>query len=53
MNYTTSQTNPCLVQGPAYGGAIGLVACCQIAIVASHVTFCFSEVKLRINPRSH
>ena len=39
-----------VVQGPAYGGAIGLIACCQIAVVASHVTFCFSEAKLGLIP---
>lgn len=39
-----------IVQGPAYGGAVGLMACCQIAIAASHATFCFSEVKLGLIP---
>lgn len=39
-----------IVQGSAYGGAIGLIACCHIAIVAKHATFCFSEVTLGIIP---
>ena len=39
-----------IVQGPAWGGGIGLIACCQRAIVSSTATFCFSEVKLGIIP---
>ena len=39
-----------IVQGPAWGGGIGLIACCQCAIVSSTATFCFSEVKLGIIP---
>lgn len=38
------------VQGPAYGGGLGLIACCDIAVAASDVTFCFSEVRLGIVP---
>ena len=38
------------VQGPAYGGGIGLVACCDIAIASSNSHFCFSEVKLGLIP---
>lgn len=39
-----------VVQGPAYGGGIGLIACCKIAIVSTNARFCFSEVKLGIIP---
>lgn len=48
--YHVNKPTLAVVQGPAYGGAIGLVACCQIAIVASSVIFCFSEVKLGLIP---
>lgn len=39
-----------LVQGPAYGGGVGLVACCDIVIAAEPATFCLSEVKLGLIP---
>ncbi|MFQ6017363.1 MAG: enoyl-CoA hydratase/isomerase family protein [Kiloniellaceae bacterium] len=39
-----------LVQGPALGGGVGLVACCDIAVAAETASFCFSEVKLGLIP---
>lgn len=39
-----------LVQGAAYGGGVGLVACCDMAIAASRATFCLSEVRLGLMP---
>jgi methylglutaconyl-CoA hydratase len=39
-----------LVQGAAYGGGVGLVACCDIALAAPSVSFCLSEVKLGLIP---
>lgn len=39
-----------LVQGSIYGGAIGLVACCDIVLAAPNSHFCFSEVKLGLVP---
>jgi methylglutaconyl-CoA hydratase len=39
-----------LVQGAAYGGGVGLVACCDIAIAAASAKFCLSEVKLGLIP---
>lgn len=39
-----------LVQGAAYGGGVGLVACCDIAIAATSASFCLSEVKLGLIP---
>jgi methylglutaconyl-CoA hydratase len=39
-----------LVQGPTFGGGVGLVACCDIAIAAETANFCFSEVKLGLIP---
>ena len=39
-----------LVQGPAFGGGVGLVSCCDIAVGVSKSTFTLSEVKLGILP---
>ena len=39
-----------LVQGPAYGGGGGLVACCDIALAVRRARFQFSEVKLGLIP---
>ncbi len=38
------------VQGAAYGGAIGLIACCDVAIASKLTKFCLSEVKLGLIP---
>lgn len=38
------------VQGAAFGGAVGLVSCCDIAVAAESAFFCLSEVKLGIVP---
>lgn len=38
------------VQGAAYGGGVGLVACCDIAVAASSAKFCLSEAKLGLIP---
>ncbi|MGQ8365819.1 enoyl-CoA hydratase/isomerase family protein [Glaciecola sp. 1036] len=38
------------VQGAAFGGAVGLVACCDIAVGSKLSKFCFSEVKLGLIP---
>ncbi|MDS1311660.1 enoyl-CoA hydratase/isomerase family protein [Marinobacter xiaoshiensis] len=39
-----------LVQGAAYGGAVGLAACCDIVIATETSSFCLSEVKLGLIP---
>jgi methylglutaconyl-CoA hydratase len=39
-----------LVQGAAYGGGVGLVACCDLAVATERASFCFSEVKLGLMP---
>jgi methylglutaconyl-CoA hydratase len=44
--YTLSKPTIALVQGAAYGGGVGLVACCDIALAVSRASFCLSEVKL-------
>lgn len=38
------------VQGAAYGGAVGLISCCDIAVAATEASFAFSEVKLGLVP---
>lgn len=38
------------VQGAAYGGGVGLVACCDIAIVSHTAQFCLSEARLGLIP---
>lgn len=38
------------VQGAAYGGGVGLVACCDMAIASERSVFCLSEVKLGLIP---
>jgi methylglutaconyl-CoA hydratase len=39
-----------LVQGAAYGGGVGLVACCDIVLATPKASFCMSEVKLGLIP---
>lgn len=39
-----------VVHGAAFGGALGLVACCDTVIVEEKTQMCFSEVKLGIAP---
>jgi methylglutaconyl-CoA hydratase len=38
------------VQGPAYGGGVGLVACCDVAIATFDTQFALTEVKLGLIP---
>lgn len=38
------------VHGPAYGGGVGMVACCDIAIAAQEAVFALSEVKIGLIP---
>jgi methylglutaconyl-CoA hydratase len=39
-----------VVQGCAFGGALGLICCCDIAIAQPDTQFCLSEVKLGLIP---
>ena len=39
-----------IIQGSAFGGALGLICCCDIAIAANNAKFCLSEVKLGLVP---
>ena len=39
-----------LIEGPAFGGGVGLVACCDIAIATTKASFCLSETRLGLIP---
>jgi len=39
-----------VVQGSAFGGGVGLICCCDIAVAVSSAKFCLSEVKLGLIP---
>jgi methylglutaconyl-CoA hydratase len=39
-----------LVQGAAFGGGVGLVACCDMVLATTQAKFCLSEVKLGLIP---
>ncbi|CAG0995017.1 methylglutaconyl-CoA hydratase [Burkholderiales bacterium] len=38
------------IHGPTFGGGVGLVACCDIAIASTEASFALTEVKLGIIP---
>jgi methylglutaconyl-CoA hydratase len=38
------------VQGPAYGGGVGLIACCDIAVATVNATFALTEARLGLVP---
>ncbi|WP_137937360.1 enoyl-CoA hydratase/isomerase family protein [Chitinivorax sp. B] len=38
------------VQGAAFGGGVGLVACCDMVVASDSASFCLSEVKLGLIP---
>lgn len=39
-----------LIHGSAYGGAVGLAACCDITIATRSARFCLSEIRLGLLP---
>lgn len=45
-----SKPTVAMVQGAAYGGGVGLVACCDVALAVGQASFCLSEVKLGLIP---
>jgi len=47
---TLSKPTVARVHGAAYGGGVGLVACCDIAIAADGARFCTSEARLGLAP---
>jgi len=38
------------INGPAYGGALGLIACCDLAFSVDNAIFAFTEVRLGLIP---
>jgi methylglutaconyl-CoA hydratase len=45
-----SKPTICVVEGSAYGGGLGLMACCDVVLALADAQFCFSEVKLGLIP---
>lgn len=45
-----SKPSVAIIQGAAYGGAVGLAACCDMVFADINSTFCLSEVKLGLIP---
>ena len=48
--YRIPKPTVAIVHGGVYGGAVGLVACCDIAIAADSAVFSLSEVKIGLIP---
>jgi len=44
------QVTIAIIHGAAYGGGIGLAACCDLVVAEAQTQFCLSEVKLGIIP---
>ncbi|HSU44191.1 MAG TPA: enoyl-CoA hydratase/isomerase family protein [Casimicrobiaceae bacterium] len=48
--YALSKPTIARVNGPAYGGGVGLVAACDVALAVPEATFALSEAKLGLIP---
>lgn len=48
--YNLNKPTIAKIQGSAFGGAVGLVACCDISVASKLSKFCLSEVKLGLIP---
>ena len=48
--YDLPQPTIARVQGAAFGGAVGLVSCCDMAVAGESASFCLSEVKIGLIP---
>jgi methylglutaconyl-CoA hydratase len=48
--YQLNKPTVAIIQGASYGGAVGLIACCDIAIATENSSFCLSEVKIGLAP---
>ena len=48
--YQMPQPTIARVQGAAFGGAVGLVSCCDMAVATSAASFALSEVKIGLVP---
>lgn len=48
--YDFPRPTAAVIQGAAYGGAVGLVSCCDIAIASDNASFALSEARLGLAP---
>jgi methylglutaconyl-CoA hydratase len=48
--YQLNKPTVAVVEGGVYGGGLGLIACCDIAVCSEKTLFCFSEAKLGLIP---
>ncbi|MBN8649530.1 MAG: enoyl-CoA hydratase/isomerase family protein [Caulobacterales bacterium] len=48
--YNLPQITVALVEGGAYGGGLGLIACCDYSIATEKSHFCFSETRIGLVP---
>lgn len=48
--YQINKPTIAVIQGASYGGAVGLIACCDFAIASEGSSFCLSEVKIGLAP---
>lgn len=49
LNYLNKPTIV-MTKGSAFGGAVGLISCCDIALATYSAKFCLSEVKIGLSP---
>jgi methylglutaconyl-CoA hydratase len=52
MHHLNDLSKPTIarIQGPAYGGGVGLICCCDIAIASDSAVFALSEARLGLAP---
>ncbi|MBF3254563.1 gamma-carboxygeranoyl-CoA hydratase, partial [Pseudomonas aeruginosa] len=48
--YNLPKPTLAVVQGAVFGGGVGLVSCCDMAIGSDDATFCLSEVRIGLIP---
>lgn len=48
--YTIEKPTIAMIHGNTFGGGLGIIAACDIAIATENAKFCFSEVKLGLIP---
>ncbi|MEF0786766.1 gamma-carboxygeranoyl-CoA hydratase, partial [Pseudomonas aeruginosa] len=48
--YNLPKPTLAVVQGAVFGGGVGLVSCCDMAIGSDEATFCLSEVRIGLIP---
>jgi methylglutaconyl-CoA hydratase len=48
--YQINKPTIAVIQGASYGGAVGLIACCDFAIATEESSFCLSEVTIGLAP---